>query len=368
MEEHTALDLDIDRTMLESVFDDPIIRYILLHMYLIRIHVYQNLEDDDLIDRFERLDRIGDPTVKEVRETLPEEIIEELFVYNLVKNLTNYKVFQQTPEDFTIKLLSDEVYLEGEKVMFSAEGLLRIIKPYFPIVTLKKITDALKKLRGIPCERSNTTHALVHKYDEDFALDDELYEILFFLGNPYLSLRLERFIVDIELKTAELENYVNKFIKIFHPDLLDNKFEQKIIKAVTDPKITDIFEYLVSKSRNLPLKFNPPEKSEIFTKWKNILSQLLRMKSEYFGINSQIEIIRSFYSGRKQKMSYFTFIEQLTENEEETSSYIRDALLEIRKQLKKTNDFVHDHSEKELKLLNLDLEREVIEYEEEDQE
>ena len=214
MEEHTTLDLDIDRTMLESVFDDPIIRYILLHMYLVRVHVYHNLEDDEIIDGFERLDRIGNPTIKDLQVALSEEIIEELFAYHLVKNLSNYAVFEQTPDDFSIKLLSDEVYIEGEKIMFSAEGLLQIIKPYFPIVTLKKINDSLKKLRGIPCERSNITHALVHKYDEDFALDDELYEILYFLGNPYLSLRLERFIVDIELKTTNLENSINKFLKI----------------------------------------------------------------------------------------------------------------------------------------------------------
>jgi hypothetical protein len=201
MEEHTTLDLDIDRTMLESVFDDPVIRYILLHMYLVRVHVFHNLEDDDIIDGFERLDRIGNPTIKDLQSALPEEIVEELFAYNLVKNLSNYSVFQQTPEGFNIKLLSDEVYIEGENIMFSEEGLLQIIKPFFPIVTLKKISDSLKKLRGIPCEKSNITHALVHKFDEDFALDDELYEILYFLGNPYLSLRLERFIVEIESKT-----------------------------------------------------------------------------------------------------------------------------------------------------------------------
>ena len=366
MEEHTTLDLDIDRTMLESVFDDPIIRYILLHMYLVRVHVYHNLEDDEIIDGFERLDRIGNPTIKDLQVSLSEEIIEELFAYHLVKNLSNYAVFEQTPDDFSIKLLSDEVYIEGEKIMFSAEGLLQIIKPYFPIVTLKKINDSLKKLRGIPCERSNITHALVHKYDEDFALDDELYEILYFLGNPYLSLRLERFIVDIELKTTNLENSINKFLKIYHSDIVNAKFMQKLKKASSDPKITDIFEYIVSKSRNLPMKFDPPEKSEIYAKWKTTISQLLEMKSNFFSIHSQIEDVRSFYSGRKQQMSYFTFIEQLTENEEKTSLYIRDVLIEIRQKLKQTNDFLHDHSEKELKLLNLDLEREVIEFEEED--
>jgi hypothetical protein len=366
MEEHTTLDLDIDRTMLESVFDDPVIRYILLHMYLVRVHVFHNLEDDDIIDGFERLDRIGNPTIKDLQSALPEEIVEELFAYNLVKNLSNYSVFQQTPEGFNIKLLSDEVYIEGENIMFSEEGLLQIIKPFFPIVTLKKISDSLKKLRGIPCEKSNITHALVHKFDEDFALDDELYEILYFLGNPYLSLRLERFIVEIESKTMDLEESINRLLKIFHSEILDAKFMQKLKKASSDSKVTDVFDYIVSKSRNLPMKFDPPEKSEIYTKWKNILSQLLEMKAYFFDIHTQIENVRSFYSGKKQQMSYFTFIEQLTENEEKTSMYIRDTLIKIRQKLKQTNDFLHDHSEKEIKLLNLDLEREVIEFEEDD--
>lgn len=368
MEEHSTLDIDVDRAMLESIFDDPVIRYILLHMYLVRVHVFQNLEDDSIIDGFERIDRIGSTalTAKDLRQALPEEVVEELFVYNLVKNITSYTVFLQTPDDFSVKLLSDEVYIEGDKVMFSAEGLLRIIKPYFPIVTLKKISDALKKLRGIPCESSNTTHALVHKFDEDFALDDELYEILFFLGNPYLSLRLERFVVDIESKTDDLENSINRYLKIFHSEFLGAKFTQKIKKASEDPKITDKFDYLLSKSRNLPMKFNPPEKTDLYKAWKTTLSQLLEIKSSYFEVHKQIEDIRSFYSGRKQKMSYFTFIEQLTENEEETSFFIRDSLLEIRQKLKISNDFIHDHSEKEIKLLNLDLEREVIEFEEDE--
>ena len=42
--------------------------------------------------------------------------------------MTSYSVFEQTPDDFGVKLLSNEVYIEGEKVMFSTEGLLRIIK------------------------------------------------------------------------------------------------------------------------------------------------------------------------------------------------------------------------------------------------
>jgi hypothetical protein len=370
MENHSSLDIDVDRTMLESVFDDPIIRYILLHMYLVRVNVFQNLEDETIIDGFERIDRIGPNslTAKDLRQSLPEDIVEELFVYNLVKNITNYKVFEQTPDDFNIKLLTNEVYTEGDKVMFSTEGLLRIIKPYFPIVTIKKINDALKKLRGIPCEISNLTHELVHKYDEDFALDDELYEILFFLGNPYLSLRLERFVVDVELKAIELEQTINNYLKIYYNDILSSNFIQKIKKGGSDPKITSIFDYILSKSRNLPMKFDPPEKSEIYLKWKDTFSQLLQVKSDFFEIFSQIENIRSFYSGKKQKMSYFTFIEQLTENEEETSLFIRDSLLEIRQNLKKSSDFIHDHSEKELKLLNLDLEREVIEFEEEDKE
>ena len=130
----------------------------------------------------------------------------------------------------------------------------------------------------------------------------------------------------------------------------------------------EIYEYVISKSRNLPMKFDPPEKTQIFIQWKELLSELLRLKSTFFEIFTQIEDIKSYYSGKKQKMSYFTFIEQLTENEEETSTYVKNSLLEIRQKLKDSNDFILNHSDKEMKLLNLDLEREVIEYEEEDEE
>ncbi|MBN2155051.1 MAG: hypothetical protein JW776_03315 [Candidatus Lokiarchaeota archaeon] len=368
MKEHSGIDLEIDRSMLESVFDDPVIRYILLHMFLVRMHIFQNLEDESIVEGFERLDRIGNPTRKDLEQCLPEDVIEELFVYNLVTNISSYLVYQQKPSDFPVKLVSNEVYIETDKIMFSAEGLLQIIKSNFPIVTLKKINDGLKKLRSIPCESSNTMHSLVHKYDEDYALDDELYDILFLLGNPYLSLRLERFVVEIELKASELENSIDNYLKIFHSELLSSKHIQKIKKAAHDPEISDILDYIITKSRNLPTKFNPSEKSETYVEWKMILSQLLRIKSRSFEINSQIEEIRNFYSGKNQKMSYLSFIEQLTENEEKTSTFIRDSLLEIREKLKESNEFILSHSEKEIKLLNLDLEREVIELEEEDKE
>ena len=106
MESHNAIDLEVDRGMLESVFDDPVIRYILLHMFLVRMHVYQNMDDDDIVEGFERLYRIGDPSVKELQESLPKDVIEELFAYHLVKNIENYSIFWNPLVWCTISILA----------------------------------------------------------------------------------------------------------------------------------------------------------------------------------------------------------------------------------------------------------------------
>jgi hypothetical protein len=79
-------------------------------------------------------------------------------------------------------------------------------------MTEKKIKDALIKLRATMCQVTTKTHPLVHKYNNDYALDDDLYQIIFLLGNPYLALRLELLIVAMEQKIKESrEEKIDKF-------------------------------------------------------------------------------------------------------------------------------------------------------------
>ncbi len=368
---HKNLELEIDRELLDDVFDDPVTRYILLYMYLVRNGVFQNLEDDDIIEGFEKVYQISDIDrlyKKNVEMLLPEEIIEEMFTYNLITNIKDFKTFEVKKDDYEIKI-HNGVYLEAGNVLFSDEGLLIIIKSNFPEITMNKIKKTLNTLRGTMCQVSNVMHPLVNKFRDDFALDDNLYDIIFILGNPYLALRLEKLIVSVLEKAKEIQSKLDKYLKIFFPESLKPKFLQKVKKAgeiEKDGDQDDLLEYIIEKSRNLPSKFDPKEKSELYWEWRGILNRFLLLKNNFTWIFNEIDKVKSFYSGKNQKMSYLKFIEEVTDKEDEINSIIKNSLLEIRKLLKDASEKLESLSEKEIKILNLDLEREIIDNEDDE--
>ena len=363
------LDFEIDKDMLDDVFDDPETRYVLLYMYLVRSNVYRNLEDDDLNEAFQSLYTIkdNDTIYVENLKILPEEIIEEMFAYGLILNIKNFNIFKAKPRDDEVRF-DDGVFIEGENLLFSPEVLLRIIKPNFPVITLKKIVNVLNRMRSMMCMVSNATHPLVHKYNEDFALDEELFNLIFLLGNPYLALRLEKLIVSVEIKSKELENQLDSFLKVFYNEATKGKFLTKLKTAIEKSKDKDFFNYIIVKSKILPKKFNPKKKSDLYKEWRKNFSSFLKLKYDFIEIYKNIDVIKSLFSGKNQKMSYLDFIEEVSNNEEEISQNIRKSLLKIRSKLKEVNDMTSSTSIKDFKLLNLDLEREIIENEDEDEE
>ena len=70
--------------------------------------------------------------------------------------------------------------------------------------------------------------------------------------------------------------------------------------------------------------------------------------------------LRAYYSGKKQVMPYMTFIEETSFNDE-ISETVKSLLLDARNALKEISDVSDDYSKKELRLLNLEVERYIIE-------
>jgi hypothetical protein len=335
-------------------------------MFLVRSNVFIDLEDDEITKGFEDLYNLNEITVKDLVLVFSGEIIENLFEFNLIRNIRDYKSFQSKPDNATV-MLHDGVYLDAEKVLFSEEGLLSIIKPNFPIVTLSKIKKTLNTLRTTSCFVSNATHPLVHKYKGDYTIDEELFQILLLLGNPYLALRLERLVVDLQENSKKIELQLNKYLKIMYSDVFKGSFIKKLEKANEKSKDGNILDYIVKKSRNLPKKFNPTKITETFNNWFGKFNRFLSMKNDFISINNEFQKVKNFYSGPDQKMSYIDFIVGVTENEDQISSDFKNSLLKIRENLKEIKKSIDFTSEKELKLLNLDLEREIIENEEEEE-
>ena len=71
--------------------------------------------------------------------------------------------------------------------------------------------------------------------------------------------------------------------------------------------------------------------------------------------------LQAYYSGKNQIMPYLTFIQKTTYDEDDISSKIRDSLITARNKLKYITQQLDQYSIKDLKMLNLDLDRYIIE-------
>ena len=88
-EEHSTLDLDYDRILLEDVFDSPNLRYVALYMYIIRKDLFQDLLDDDIIEQFETITSLDEPTVEDLIRICTGDFIRALFQYKFITNICN---------------------------------------------------------------------------------------------------------------------------------------------------------------------------------------------------------------------------------------------------------------------------------------
>ncbi|MHA1560947.1 MAG: hypothetical protein ACTSPA_02370, partial [Promethearchaeota archaeon] len=121
-EEHTTLDLEYDRMLLEDVFDSPNLRYVSLYMYIIRKDLFQDLLDDDIIEQFETITSLDEPTVENLIRICTGDFIKALFQYKLITNIRSYEMFQSKGNDVKIrfakglKLTHDEISESEEEV------------------------------------------------------------------------------------------------------------------------------------------------------------------------------------------------------------------------------------------------------------
>ena len=74
-ENHTTLELEFDRELLEDVFDSPDLRYVLLYMFIIRKELFQDLIDDDLMESYELLADLEEPDCGDLRRICGSDLI-----------------------------------------------------------------------------------------------------------------------------------------------------------------------------------------------------------------------------------------------------------------------------------------------------
>lgn len=377
-ETHLKVDMEYDRRLLEDVLDSPDLRYVSLFMFIIRKEVFNDLEDDDLQDQFERLLSLEEITVGDMRRICDESFLKSMFTFNMVMNIKSYEAFITKSESNKVRL-AEGIKLEHESkseeeeevhIFMNEVFLERIIASKIPEITQTRIHTALERLRAMMCPRTPVIHQLVHKYGDFYVIDDSFYAILEAAGNPYQALRLELLIRTIAQKYKEMNEQINEVLEQFGADLYKADMINKF-KTAREKQKTDYLQYLQDKSRKLPQKFKPKFKEdkipEIYQKWKKILNELVSLKLDFDTIDAKLDKLRAYYSGKKQVMPYLKFIEKTTYDEDNIAETIKSMLLEARNALKVINDKLDEYPKKEMKLLNMDVERAVFELAEEEE-
>ena len=129
---------------------------------------------------------------------------------------------------------------------------------------------------------------------------------------------------------------------------------------------SDYVAYLAKKSRKttLPIKFRvefpPNEIPEEYSRWKLSVNTLIGLKLQFDEIDKKMNDLRAYYSGKNQVMPYLTFIAKTT-YDDTLADQVKSLLVDARNELKAIKQGAAVYPKKEMKLLNLTIERLLIE-------
>ena len=373
-EDHTTLEMEFDRELLEDVFDSPDLRYVLLYMFIIRKELFQDLIDDDLMESFDLIADLEEPDCGDIRRFCGSDFIKNLFQFRFFSNIRSYSTFLMKDDHVKIRLSpglrlvhEDLDELEEEVHIFVKEIYLeRLISSVIPEMTQIRIHAALERLRAMMCPKTAMIHPLVHKYGEEWVLNDDLYYLIEELGNPFQALRIELMIRAMSLKYREVEAELDGILAQFDPNLPKAKWLGKLRKAQSGATTPDYVAYLAKKSRKttLPIKFRveflPNEIPDEYSHWILSVNTLIGLKLQFDELDKKMNDLRAYYSGKNQVMPYLTFIEKTT-YDDALADQVKSLLVDARNALKAIKQGASAYPKKEMKLLNLSIERLIIE-------
>ncbi|MEE9378817.1 MAG: hypothetical protein V3V33_12365 [Candidatus Lokiarchaeia archaeon] len=360
--EHKSLTLEYDKNLIDNILDNIDMRYIILFMYIIRNDLFKDLTDNGIIESYERVLVLDEIFKNNVVNFWDEEFIEAYIDLGLIKNVRSVREFQQKDDDFILKLGEETITIENDIISVPDDTLYLIINKKFKSLTRRNFNLTLTRLKGVRCEKSSMIHPLIFGIGEhDYTLSDDFYYILDQYGNIYQAIKIEVTIEGFYQRFNEIQEKINKFIKIFEPALNTKTIMKKVTKAIEESK--DILQYLKDEKVELSDKFNFDninKNDDIYQKWNSQLLILLKTRDQIEQLDKKLIELKNNYSGKNKKYRYLEFIEKISFNEDEIVDNIQNSLIDYRKELVKINEEISKITEKELKLLNLDYERLII--------
>jgi len=361
--EHKSLSLEQDRGLINRILDDIDMRYITIFMYIIRNDLFRDLRDEDLIEAYNRVLILDEIFKGNLLTFWDEEFIEIAIDLGLIKNIRTKREFDQKEQDFIIRLGQETITIEGNTISVPADTLYLMITKKFKSVNRRDFNLALKRLKSVRCEVSGVIHPFIFQIGEnDYAISDDLYYILDQFGNVYQTIKIEHTVEGFYERFDEIYDKILEMIEIFDPSLNNKKVIEKTNQAIENNK--DIIKTLKEENISLSDKFNygKVDKTEsIFKDWHSRLLQLLNFRYKMNDIKKKITKIKNYYSGKDKLYNYLEFIEMISFNEDEIVDRIRNDLITLREEIIDINKIISKLTKKQIKLLNLDFERFLIE-------
>ncbi len=356
--EHKSLSLEYDRNLINKILDDVNMRYIIIFLYVIRNDLLNDLNDQDLLESYEKI-LVLDEIFKNNLNILSDEFLEVAIDLGLFKNIRSKQEFEQKEDDFQIKIGEETVTIEQGTIMTPIDTLFIIITKKFKFLSKRNFNLAITRLKGLNCERTGIIHPFIFKIGEhDYTLSDDLYYILDQFGNVYQAIKMEVTIEAFYERFKEILEKITDFITIYDSTLNSKMVIKKINKAIEENK--DIVNYLKEEKIKLSDKFefdNINNENPIFKEWKEKLLRLLNYRYIMEQIQEKILEIKKYYSGTQKKYSYLEFIEKVSFNEENLVNKIQESLINLREEIMNIRDKISEYNKKDIKLLNLDFER-----------
>jgi hypothetical protein len=360
--EHKNLSIEIDKSLIEKVLDDLDMRYVILFLYIIRNDLFKDLTDPNLIENYEKILILDDIFKNNLINLWNESFIEIAIDLGLLKNIRNFRDFEQKEPDFLIKLGDETITIEENTISVPDDNLFLLINKKFKTLTRRNFNLALSKLKGVRCEKSSIIHPFIYEIGEhDYNISNDLYYILDQFGNIYQTIKIELAIEGFYEKFSEIQKKGEVYLDVFEPKLNSKPVKKKIGKAIKDNK--DIIKYLKDEGIQLPEKFSfekihPNE--EIFKAWNSKLLLLLNLNDKMHDIDTQLLELKKIYSGKNKANSYLEFIEKSSFNKDGIIDKIQITLIDLRNKLIEINEEFSKLSKKDLQLLNLDYEKFII--------
>ena len=302
--EHGRLDLDYDRALINKILDNLDNRFIILFLYIIRNDMLQNLNDKTLIESYEKVLILDDIYKENILTFWPNQLIEIVIDLGLFKNIRSMKEFENLDNDFIVKLGEETVTIENNIILVPDDTLFMIITKKFNFLMRRNFNLALTRLKSVMCEKTNVIHPFITQMGEnDYALSDDLFNILDQFGNIYQAIKMEITIERFNERFEEISKKLTDFIDIFDSELNTKKTIKKINNAIMDKK--DIIKVLKEEKIKLSDKFEWKDLDtdvQIFIDWNSLLINLLNHRYQMDNIGKKILDLRNYYSGKKKKI------------------------------------------------------------------